>query len=299
MFTIVHKQSLKPELNYLEISNGNKTTAKILLSQGASLQELTLNNNPIIKDLYPLKYSNTYASALLFPFAGRIKGGKYSFQKEDYQLEKNQINKNMAIHGLIYNKEFTVLHQQSTKDFASVKLGYNEVNKTKGFPYKYSIHVTYTLTENKIDVIVEIVNTDVKPFPFSIGWHPYFYSSDLNKSNLSFKSDKKISFNKDMIPEKVNDISFKNTLQIKDTQFDDCYILNDNIIIFKTPDYNLKMSSSSDENYLQIYTPSNKKVIAIEPLTGPSNNFNNKLGLQILKSEEAYSIQWTINLIGS
>ena len=299
MFTIVHKQSLKPELNYLELSNGNKTTAKILLSQGASLQELTLNNNPIIKDLYPLVYSDTFASALLFPFAGRIKDGKYSFQKEDYQLEQNQIDKNMAIHGLIYNKVFTVLHQQSTKDFASVKLGYNEANKTKGFPYKYSIHITYTLTENKIDLKVEIVNTDVKPFPFSIGWHPYFYSSNLYESNLSFKSDKKISFNKDMIPEKVNDISFKNNLQIKDTQLDDCYILNDNIIIFKTPDYNMKMSSSSEENYLQIYTPSNKKSIAIEPLTGPSNNFNNKLGLQILKPKEAYSIQWAINLIGS
>jgi len=298
MFTIEHVQNLKPEFNYIELKKSKKASAKIFLALGASLQGLILDNKAIIKDLYPLTYNNTYASSILFPFAGRIKNGKYKFQEKSYQLENNQKDEKMALHGLIYNKEFTILNKQTSKEFATVTLCYIEREKTEGFPYKYSMHLTYTLTENKIDLKVEIMNNDVNPFPFSLGWHPYFHSSNLYESYLSFKSDKKISFNKDMIPEKVNDIIFNSTLQIKDAKLDDCYILNDNNIFFNTPNYNLSMSSTSAENYLQLYTPDKKNKIAIEPLTGPSNNFNNKLGLQILNSKEKYNIVWSIKVIG-
>lgn len=298
MFTIGHVQNLKSELNYIELIKSKKASAKIFLSLGASLQSLTLDNKTIINDLYPLTYNNTYASSILFPFAGRIKDGKYNFQGKSFQLENNQKDEKMALHGLIYNKEFIILDRQTSKEFVAVTLCYIERDKTKGFPYKYSIYLTYTLTENKLDLKVKIVNNDVNSFPFSVGWHPYFYSSDLSESYLSFKSDKKIAFNKDMIPEKVNDIIFNSALQIKDAKLDDCYILNHNNIFFNTPDYNLSMSSTSSENYLQIYTPDKKNIIAIEPLTGPSNNFNNKLGLQILNSKEIYNIVWSIKVTG-
>ena len=58
-------------------------TAKIILNQGASLQELTLNSVELIKDLEPLKYQDTYASAILFPFANRIENGKYVFDGQN------------------------------------------------------------------------------------------------------------------------------------------------------------------------------------------------------------------------
>jgi aldose 1-epimerase len=45
---------------------------------------------------------------------------------------------------------------------------------------------------------------------------------------------------------------------------------------------------------LQLYTPKGLPLIAIEPMTGISNSFNNKIGLQVLKPNETYSITWNV-----
>ena len=58
--------------------------AKINLNLGGSLQELTLSNKKIIKNLKTLSYNNSFSSAILFPFTNRIENGKYSFNNNEY-----------------------------------------------------------------------------------------------------------------------------------------------------------------------------------------------------------------------
>jgi len=274
----------------------NSTQAKIFLNLGGSLQNLILNKNSIIKDLSPLKYETSYASAILFPFVNRVKNGTYTFMHKQYTLDLNIKEENNALHGLVFNKEFKIIQQETTDDSATVTLEYVEKKRTKGFPFNYSIQLTYTLTNSSLNLQVKIKNTDTHPFPFTIGWHPYFISSNLSESYLSFNSDQKITFNDAMILEKTKNINHDKDLQIKDRQFDDCYILNNNSIGFKTPDYSIKINSSSKENFIQLFTPNLENTIAIEPTTGASNSFNNKIGLQILEADETYNIQWTIKL---
>lgn len=297
MFKINHIKENITNANYLELVNSsNSSYTKIFLNQGASLQELNLNNKTIIKNLDPSPYKNTFASSILFPFTNRVKDGKYKFQEKNYQLETNSINENNAIHGFVYNKTFEIKEQNSNKNEASVKLIYSESKKTKGFPFRYSIELIYTLTKDSLTLRVSVYNNDKKPFPFTMGWHPYFYSKSLYNSFLSLNTNKKISFDNRMILNGVNDIILEKDLQIKDNKLDDCYILNNNKMLFKTPDYTIRISSTSKENYLQIYTPNKTSAIAIEPCTSPSNGFNNKMGLQILEPDSSYNLTWKIEL---
>ena len=71
----------------------------------------------------------------LFPFANRIKDGLYSFNEIEYQLEINQKEENNALHGLVYNKPFKVINKEVSDNEASIKLEYEELNESKGFPY--------------------------------------------------------------------------------------------------------------------------------------------------------------------
>lgn len=83
MYTLQH---IKAQ-NILEIKNAKASVyGKIYLDEGASLQELTLNNKAIIQDLSPLPYSTTYASSILFPFANRIKDGSYELRAKHFNL---------------------------------------------------------------------------------------------------------------------------------------------------------------------------------------------------------------------
>ena len=281
------------------ISSHGECHAKIILNQGGSLQEFYNNNKPIIKDLSPLSYSKTYASAILFPFANRIKDGRYVFDSTAYQLEINQKEENNAIHGLVYNKTFSLAEQEVSENYASVKLVYEEKNRCNGFPFTYRIELDYLLMNGFLKLSVHIKNTDSKPFPFTLGWHPYFHCSDLRKSSLVFKSKKKIIFDERMITKCIEDFKNDDEIKFKDQKLDDCFILESNRVEFRTPEYNFELISSANENFLQIYTPDKENTLAIEPTTGVSDSFNNSIGLQILKPGEIYTVDWEIRMLKS
>ena len=86
-------------------------------------------------------------------------------------------------------------------------------------------------------------------------------------------------------------------LSLKDKTLDDAYILNDHNVEFFTPKYDLKLSSSQNENYLQLYTPKGFDAIAIEPMTGVSDSFNNKIGLKELSPKNSFEITWSMDVI--
>jgi aldose 1-epimerase len=293
MYKIIHH----PALNILEVTDSNKKlNAKIHLNSGASLQELVLNQQPIIQDLSPLPYETTYASSILFPFANRIKDGIYSFQGEDYQFDINHKDENNALHGLVFNKVFKVLKQETSNDSAIIVLGYNKTNKSKGFPYTFDIQLTYVFTATNIVLQVIIKNTSSQTFPFTIGWHPYFISDDLYNSSLHFDSNQKLLIGDRNITTGIEKITPVESFKIKGQQLDDCWILDSGKILFKTPKYDLTFEASAENNFLQAYTPPKKNAIAIEPTTGVSDSFNNKIGLQELQANESYDIKWSVKI---
>ncbi len=298
MYQIKQTIDLKNNINFIEIEDSNKATyAKIYLNLGGSLQELMLLNQQLIKDLHPLTYQNTYASAILFPFANRIADGSYVYESKTYQLEINQKEENNALHGLIYNKTFELISQKTTPEKAEVLLSYEEFEQFEGFPFTYAIDLKYILTKNSLDVIVSVKNTDTKTFPFTIGWHPYFNSQNLFNSAVHFKSCKKFIFDKRNITQGIEEIAIDRTIFIENKTLDDCYDLDSNEIGFETPVYSFVLKSSEKESFLQLYTPPHPNTIAIEPTTGISNSFNNGEGLKTLKPNDSYQIHWNLKLI--
>lgn len=293
MYKINHDKAL----NILEIEDSeNKVYGKIHLNAGASLQELTLKEHAIIKDLSPLTYANTYASSILFPFANRIKDGAYTFNNKEFQFEKNQEEENNALHGLVYNKTFQIIDQETSDDSASVLLEYNETELSIGFPYTYTIQLKYIFTLNDLSLNVSVKNTDSKAFPFTIGWHPYFLSDNLFNSSLSFNSSKKLVLGERNITTGVEDFELKEVFNIEDKQLDDCWILDSNEVTFNTPKYQLVIESSAKNNFLQAYTPPKLNTIAIEPTTGVSDSFNNNMGLEVLNANDTYTINWGLKI---
>ncbi|WP_299062389.1 aldose 1-epimerase [uncultured Polaribacter sp.] len=293
MYTINHNH----KTNILEVKNSNAgVLGKIYLNLGASLQELTLNKEQIIQDLHPLEYNSTYASSILFPFANRIKDGKYSFNNQDFQLVTNQQEENNALHGFVYDKTFKVIKQQTLQNSATITLEYIEENKNSGFPYTYAIQVTYIFNNDSLSLQLNVKNTDTKTFPFTLGWHPYFKSNNLAKSTLHFDCHKKLIIGNRNITTGTETINANINLEIENKQLDDCWQLNSDKVQFNTPKYQLNFTSSVKENFLQAYTPPKKNTIAIEPTTGVSDSFNNKIGLQSLKPNENYTIIWKIGV---
>ncbi|WP_299047675.1 aldose 1-epimerase [uncultured Polaribacter sp.] len=294
MFRI--QSTIENHKSYVILENAAKTTsAKIAVEEGGRLSELKVNNVFIIKEIEDFAYANSYASSVLFPFANRIKEGKYTFLGEDYQFEKNENNSN-ALHGLVFDKTFELFEPEEHQDNCSATFNYYEKERHAAFPYQYFISLTYTLFENELQLRVTVKNMDNKPFPFTLGWHPYFYSDKLSDCVLNFKSDKKVQFDEALITDKIVENPDKENFKIEDKKLDDCYFLADNLVAFSTPKYNLKITSNASKNFLQLYTPNGFPLIAIEPMTGVSDSFNNKIGLQVLEPKETHVISWNLGV---
>ena len=284
-------------LNYLELtSSDGASIAQISLNQGGRLSSLVFEDIQVLADFEASTYENNYASSILFPFVNRIKDGKYTFDNSKYQLSCNEGDKNNALHGLVYNKTFVCTKKVLTLNDASVTLQYKDNGKHLGFPFKFNIDLTYTLNKKGIILSVKIANKDKKNFPFSIGWHPYFYSKNLDNSTLNFSSNKKYVFDNQQIISGTIDLNIEMPFQLKAVTLDDCYQLKTNEIYFSTPEYRFNIESTSKENFLQLYTPEVRNVIAIEPMTGAADNFNNEIGLQTLQPNETYNMKWLISV---
>lgn len=283
--------------NSIEVKSASRGMyAKICLNDGGSLQELGLNNIPLIVDLAPLSYQTTYASAVLFPFANRIKDGQYCFNGESFQLDRNNKEENNALHGLVYDKPFKVIQQSAQTNSAEVIMSYDYKQLEAGFPFPFTIQLKYTFTQKQVDLNVSVINTSKDAFPFTIGWHPYFLSKNLDLSVIRFESERKLNIGNRNIGLDLEPIAPMESITLKDKSLDDCWKLKEDEVMFETPRYKLKLSSSKADNFLQLYTPPKKDIIAIEPTTGVSNSFNNNIGLGSLKPQEVYEITWTLNV---
>ncbi|WP_034917804.1 aldose 1-epimerase [Gillisia sp. CAL575] len=285
------------DLEYIVLESADSNSkARLCLNQGGRLDKLELNGYSILANMHPSTYKDNYASAILFPFANRIKNGEYEFNNLNYKLDCNEKGKDNALHGLVYNKMFECVDHSLNEGFGSVTLSYKDEGKSSGFPFKYRMELTYKLSINRICLAIKIINKDENPFPFTLGWHPYFGTKDLNNSSLYFISNTVFRVDNQQIP--IYKTAFNETMpfNLKGKTLDTGYQLEDNQVELFTPEYQLKIESTSNENYLQLFVPSLSNTIAIEPMTGAADSFNNKTGLLTLNPNATYKVAWTISI---
>ena len=301
MYYLAQTNNPNPDLNQVIIKNEKLDFYSIIYPNlGASIQKLRSHGIEIIDGIENSDeglntYKNRYNSSFLFPFPGRIPNGKYSFNNVDYALDCNETGANNSLHGHIHNKKFSFQPQEITEKKAIVKFTYSDTG-AKGFPFSYHIEIIYTFTHKKLIIEFTVSNNSNIEFPFGIGWHPYFKTTDLSESLLSFQSEHQYLLNENLVPERKIPINYTSPLFVKETLLDDCFIIKKSEVSFKTQEYNMNIAFSSkpSNRFLQVYTPPSRSGIAIEPMTCIGNCFNNKIGLQILEPNNTYN--WQINL---
>ena len=284
----------KSNLAVIKLGSDN-SFFEVIPNDGGRISRLVVDNCDVIKDPEGIDYADSYSASVLFPFPNRVEDGVYNFNNVDYQLTCNQIKEHNALHGLIYNQTFEVVKQSIDNKNTQVKLLYESDGSFDGFPFKFKVELTYQLNSNKFYCSIKVTNTDACAFPFAMGWHPYFFTSEKETSTLEFTAKNQLINNHRNIPVEAKSLNKKVTLKLNES-YDDCFELAVNEALFKTPHYNLTLTLDKTSKYLQIYTPADAKVVAIEPMTAPANSFNNALGLKILEAGATHTETYTLSI---
>ena len=227
----------------------------------------------------------------LSPFPCRIAAGKYEYEGKEYQFG-DIFSDGTAIHGLLYNKAFTITEEQAGDSSATVSLEYGYKKEDKGYPFDYNCLVRYVLhKDNLLEVATTVTNAGTQTLPIADGWHPYFQlGGNIGDWLLQFHASAIVEFNDQLIPtgHLLQYDSFDSPRPIGDYFLDNCFVLKPGIVnpvceLFN-PANDLRVSFFPDAGYpyLQLYTPPERNSIAVENLSAAPDSFNNKMGLTLL-----------------
>jgi len=232
-----------------------------------------------------------YKSSKLSPFVCRLRNGKYSIDGQEYELP-DKFSDGNAIHGLLYNRPFKIVDEFADDNMAMVSMRYHFKKENPGYPFDYVCEVRYTLLPRQIlQVETTLLNLDNRPIPIADGWHPYFQlGGAINDYELQFSSDNMVEFDAHLIPtgNMVHNDAFAHPAVIGDRELDNCfelYLMADRPCCVLFNPHNrvwLSIFTNNRYPYLQVYTPSHRKSIAIENLSAAPDCFNNGMGLLML-----------------
>ena len=275
------------------INNEDKLVTSIDLLNGGSLQHLVLNGITLIEEKKEFAYSESFASALLFPFVNRLKNGVYSFKNKYHQFPINE--KGNAHHGVLFHKIFSLKDYFIKNNEAIIILEYESKGEI-GYPFAYKINLQYTFGFNYINLNLKTNNLSEDDFPYSLGWHPYFKSSDLSKSCIKFSKTHDIITDMDGVAQHCSKSNQDVEINPSEKHLDNCFQLKNGEVQFNTPDYKMSISTNRSPAFVHLYTPKIKNLFAIELTSGISNSFNHGIGLNYLDKESSTDMTWKIKI---
>lgn len=295
----------------------NTTTGEFLSTlpeSGARIRELWLRNgHEIISVLRRIdnpcskNRDDIFTNAKLSPFAGRVKGGKYVFNKASYVLPVNYPEEGNACHGLLYAKRFSVAKKVTGSDRAECSFAYEYQREDQGYPFTYSIEVNYVLTRQEGFICAtRILNCSHLTMPLSDGWHHYYdLGEDVDGLRLRLEVSDVVELDSHNVPtgKKTPFHDYDMPERIGGKKFDSCFrvaghngkavtqLISDN----RNITINIWQETGEDKfAYLVIYTPPDRKTIAIEPITSNINSLNTGDGLIFLSPNQEYKSSFGI-----
>ena len=287
--------NFETDQNYVEIKNNNDDlVAFVDLINGGSLQHLQLNGLTLIEPKKEFLYSDSFASSILFPFVNRLKNGIYYYKNKSHQFPINERGGN-AHHGVLYNKVFS-LKEYFYKDNEAILILEYESKGEDGYPFAFKINLQYTFGFNYLNMNLRVDNLSHYDFPYCLGWHPYFISSNLSKSLVKFSKSHDIITDDDGVALYRSMVNQNVEINPNDNHLDNCFQLQKSEVIFITPDYKMSISTDRSPAFIHLYNPNIKDLFAIELTTGISNSFNHGIGLNYLDKESSTKMLWKIKI---
>ena len=279
---------------------------------GASLRGLTRAGNPVITGYTGAAHKVGGQGDVLIPFPGRVTEGRYPFEGQTLQMDKNDSEGPNAIHGFvrkkIWDSRFAETEATYTTEIAA--------SDNPGYPFALSVQVRYALSDAGLTVSFAIENIGKTNAPVAAGFHPYFtVGSDLiNTDTLHVPLGAYLEY-KDLVPTGAvlpvagSPYDFRQPRSVGGTALNTCFLQpardGDGLLRVRLSDADTEkavtvwMDAAFD--YVVLYSGDplppdhSRRALAVEPMTCGSDAFNHPdWGLAVLSPGETLTGSWGV-----
>jgi aldose 1-epimerase len=246
-----------------------------------------------------------------------IAQGKYEFFNASYQLPLNENTtdppRHNALHGLMPGRKLAVTGSQITTSHASLQLSYHFDKPLPGYPFTFDVVINYTLSDSGFSMHFSVTNRmESFPMPFYMGWHPYFVCTAYKTYVVLDKCTtwNHVELNTNMDPTGITKLyhGLNGSQPIGGTEtnptfFDDefkpvspdspeCNVIQTRLYDVDTSQMAVLWQDSSFR-LVHVFTGSeslfHEDAIAVEPMSGMADAYNNHDHLSVLSGGETWS----------
>jgi aldose 1-epimerase len=217
------------------------------------------------------------ASFPLVPFCNRIRNGRATFQGREIAMPPNRGASPHTIHGVGWGQSWTV--QDIGNWHASLALDCSE----SIWPYRFHARQRFELSEDRLDVTIEVENRDTVPMPFGLGHHPYL--PHYEGTCLQTEVERMWLADDEVMPvalEKTNTVDLlRRGILLRDVVADNNFTgWNRTAHVTwlgaapKGGNASLTLSAESPLDYFVLYSPAGKPYFCIEPVSNCTDWLN-------------------------
>jgi aldose 1-epimerase len=228
---------------------------------------------------------------ILFPFPGRLRGGRLVADGKEYRLPLNDSTKQHAIHGFTPRNPWRVTDWNGDQHFAFVTGQFNLAKDLPDalphWPSDFHLSVTYRLSRDRLRVEAAVANPGPNPLPFGLGYHPYFrlpgvHDPDVGghvlKANVGEVWEAEESLPTGSRLAVPPELDFRTPKPIAATQLDHVFTgvssaarlggLTE-LAVLSHPSATGRVRFLADANFreLVLFTPPHRQAVAVEPYT--------------------------------
>jgi galactose mutarotase-like enzyme len=272
---------------------------------GASLRHRGVEMLRRVDDLPLAAAKGTTAGIpLLHPWANRLEGLRYRAAGRKVQLDPSSPLLHLDANGLpIHGVPWSALAWEvaaSTQAHVSARLAWSREDLLAVFPFPHHMELTATLDRDGLTLETTLVAGSEGAVPVCFGFHPYFGLPDLPRAGwrLATPAMQRLALDARMLPTGAEEPWDRFDAELGARGFDDGFRLDGAGASFSLSGAGrrIRVDFLSGYAYAQLYAPPGQDLVAIEPMTAPTNALRSGAGLELVAPGERYRAAFRVRV---
>jgi aldose 1-epimerase len=222
-----------------------------------------------------------FACYPLVPYSNRIAHARLSAGGADFVLDRNFGDHPHAIHGVGWQREWKVVSRDATSALLALDHPANG-GGARAWPFAFRATQAFVLSGDEghamLSLTLTIENRDDRPFPFGLGWHPFFPCD--GGTELGFAADAIWHTDDTRLPERNERLGaaqrFDPPRALRDTTLDNVFSGWRGRADLRWPAQRRHVRIEADASlaFLVVFVPERRDYLAVEPVTHMTDAFN-------------------------
>ena len=222
---------------------------------------------------------------LLYPWANRLGQARYAAAGKVVQLDAASpylgVDGNGLLNHGVRSKWLAWRVVEARADRLIAALAWESQELLTVFPYRHCLEMAVALSPRELSVELRV--SAEEPTPISFGFHPNFRLPGPRADwRLALPDRQKLNLDTRGIPEGTADVLPASESRLEEAQLDTAFAFTQNAdISVSAANRRITVQLVGGFRYAQIYAPADPPMIALEPMSAPTNALLSGHGLRV------------------